>query len=164
MKKSFKKSDFKQVHEFMSSYNDPFYIEDILKDDKLDINMKSLFIINECGLSIVELKKFVLGYSKLMPQDKFLSEAIHSSELYIDERITLKELQKAPTSMLQSIFSSGMNFDSLPKLPMLLYNIHNEDQMFHAYIHLISSGCSHYLQWNDSDKVMKYLADFTSEN
>lgn len=164
MKKKFIKSKMRQVHEFMSSYSDTFYIEDVLKDDKIDINMKGMFIISECELSRFDLKKFAIGYSKLMPQDKSTAEAIHLSELYMEDRMTIKQLQNEPMKILQNMFSSGTNFESMPKLAMLLYYIHNEDQMFYSYIHLITSGCSYYLQGNDSDKVLQYFKDFVSAN
>lgn len=164
MKKTFIKSEMAYNQGFLAPYADTFYIEDILKDDDLDLNMKSVFMINECKLSDTELKRFAIGYCKLMPQDKNLTDAIHSSELYMDDRITITELQKVPRHIMQTILSNGMDFESMPKLPLILYNIHNGDRMFKNYIHLITTGCAYHLQWNDNDKALRYLHSFVKEN
>lgn len=163
MKKKFKKSEFHEQHKFMESYGNEFYIEDVLSDDSLDLSMKSMFITHECELSIIEVKKFVIGYAKLMPQDKMLSETIYNCEMYMDDRVTLQQLNEVPINMLREVVSRGLDFEAMPKLPLMLYNLNNDDKMMSTYVHLICNGCSYHLQY-DSDKVLQYFKDFVSKN
>lgn len=163
MKKKFIKSGFKEVHKFMDAYDYEFYIEDVLSDDRLDVNMKSMFITNECELTVLEVKKFAIGYAELMPQDHDLSEAIRLCRLYLDDRITLQQLNDTPNKLMQGIVAKGLDFNAIPKLPLMLYNLNNDDQMLSIYVHMICTGCSYHLQYED-EKVIEYFKRFVKEN